>query len=203
VAFFISVAMAFMIEAPIAAALNHVLGAEPWARERLAPFAGQIVELRAPPWPRLAFAVREDGLLRPAAPHATASLCIALKADAPAALLRSEEHFLRAVEVTGNPKLAEAVMFLARHLRWDFEEDLARLFGDVLAQRLGGAVRGFAAWQADAARRLAGSAAVFATQERNLLVGRADLDAFADEVARLRDAVERLEQRVRRHDQAV
>jgi ubiquinone biosynthesis protein UbiJ len=29
--------------------LNRLLAAEPWARLRLAPFAGETVELRAPP----------------------------------------------------------------------------------------------------------------------------------------------------------
>jgi ubiquinone biosynthesis accessory factor UbiJ len=200
VAFFISAAP--VIESPLAAALNHVLAAEPWARERLAPFAGQTLELRAPPWPQLVFEIRDGGLLQPGAPHAEASLSILVKPDAPAALLRGEHHFLRAVEVSGNPRLAEAVMFLLRHLRWDFEEDLARVFGDVVAERMGGAVRGFAAWQADAARRLSESAAVYATQEKKLLVGRADFEPFAHEVARLRDAIERLEQKVLRRETA-
>ena len=35
-------------ESPVAAALNHLLEAESWARERLAPFAGETLELREP-----------------------------------------------------------------------------------------------------------------------------------------------------------
>jgi ubiquinone biosynthesis protein UbiJ len=194
VAFFIS-----MPERVLAAALNHLLESEPWARERMAPFAGETLELRAPPLPALRLQVREGGLLDAAAPGAAPALVIALKADASAALLRGEEHFLRAVEVSGNARLAEAVMALVRHLRWDFEEDLSRALGDVAAHRVAGALRGFAAWQADAARRLADSLAVYATQEAPLLVRRAELDAHAAQVSALRDAVERLEQRLRRH----
>jgi ubiquinone biosynthesis accessory factor UbiJ len=188
-----------VIEKAVSASLNHLLESESWAREKLAPFAGETVELRAPFLPPLRLAIEESGLTRAAkADGSAASLVIALKPDAPAALLRGEEHFLRAVEVTGNAKLAEEVRLLARHLRWDFEEDLSRLVGDVAAHRLAESARAFGAWQADAARRLAESFGDYATQESGLLVRRLELDALAGATARLRDAIERLEQRIRR-----
>ena len=53
--------------------LNRLLDAEPWARERLAPFAGETLELRAPPLPalRLAFSrgERVEAGGRRAEPH--------------------------------------------------------------------------------------------------------------------------------------
>jgi ubiquinone biosynthesis protein UbiJ len=177
--------------------LNHLLAAEPWAREKLAPFAGEVVEIQAPPFPALRFSIQEDGSLTSAASEATPSLVITLKPDAPAALLRGEEHFMHAVEVAGNAKLADAVMLLVRNLRWDYEEDLSRVVGDVAAHRLADAARGFAAWQKDAAQRLAEAFADYATEESRLLVRRAELDALAGAAARLRDGVERLEQRIR------
>jgi ubiquinone biosynthesis accessory factor UbiJ len=183
---------------PITAALNHLLTAEPWAREALAPFAGETIELRQPLFPALRFAVQEKGFLGGTTSDATPALVIRVKAEAPAALLRGEEHFLRAVEVSGDPKLADAVMLLVRNLRWDYEEDLSRLVGDVAARRLAGAARGFAAWQLDAVQRLGEAFADYATEESRLLVRRAELDALAGAAARLRDGVERLEQRIRR-----
>jgi ubiquinone biosynthesis protein UbiJ len=186
------------LESPFAAALNHLLEREPWARERLAPFVGETIQVRAAPFPTVRFMVREGGLLQPAPSEAQGSLTVTLKPEAPAALVRGEDHFLHAVEVSGNARLAEAVSALVRHLRWDFEEDLSRVVGDVAAHRLAGALRGFAAWHADAARRLADSFAVYATEEARFLVGRPELERHATQVAQLRDAVERLEQRVRR-----
>ena len=41
--------------------LNRLLAAEPWARLRLAPFAGETVELRAPPLPTLRLRILEGG----------------------------------------------------------------------------------------------------------------------------------------------
>ena len=183
-----------------AAALNHLLAAEPWARERLAPFAGETIELASPPFPAVRLVIAQGGLTEPASDEAVPSLRIVLLPHAAGALLRGEEHFMRAVEVSGNAKLAEAVMALVRHLRWDFEEDLSRVLGDVAARRLAGAARDFFSWQADSAQRLAESLAEYVTEEKKLVIRRAELDSLAETIAGLRDGVERLEQRVRRLD---
>jgi len=187
-----------VFESPVAAALNHLLEAEPWARERLAPFAGETLELRLAPLPALKLAIASQGTLRPAAEAASASLTLTLGPDALAALPKGEDHFLRAIEISGNEKLAHEVLYLFRHLRWDAEEDLARLIGDAAAHRVAGVAREFAGWQQDAVRRLAESLMAYAVEEKQLLLGRAALEELAEGIARLRDALARLEKRLER-----
>jgi ubiquinone biosynthesis accessory factor UbiJ len=174
--------------------LNRLLAAQPWARERLAPFAGETLELRAGPLPALRLAVAEGGTIK--AGTAEPSLTMSLKPELLAAFARGEEHALRAVDVQGNGRLAAEVLVLARHLRWDVEEDLSRVFGDVVAHRLAGAARAFAAWHLDAAQRLGGALVDYATDEKPLLVRRGALDALAEPLAQLRDAIARLEKRL-------
>jgi ubiquinone biosynthesis protein UbiJ len=176
--------------------LNRLLAAEPWARERLAPFAGETVELRAPPLPALRLAIVAGGSLQ--AGEAVPGLSMTLKPEFLIALVRGEEHALRAVEVEGNAGLAAEILVLARHLRWDAEEDLSRLLGDVAAHRLAETGRAFAAWHLDAAQRLAASLVDYATDEKQLLARRAELEALAESLARLRDAIARLDKRVER-----
>jgi len=185
-------------ESPFAAALNRLLESEPWARERLAPFAGEVLQLRAPPLPTLRFAITEDGRLQRAAAEAAAALTITAGPGALAAAMQGEEQLLRAVDVSGNARLAGEVMFLFRHLRWDAEEAAARLIGDVAAHRLAGIARGALAWHADAARRIGESLVEYATEEKRLLVARGELDGIAAQHARLRDGLERLEKRIER-----
>lgn len=199
VAFFILGRM--KLEYPFAAALNTLLESEPWARERLAPFAGEGLELRAPPLPALSFVIGADGRLLARAADAAAGaavLVIIVGPGALAAAAKGEEAFLRAVEVAGNARLASEVLFLARHLRWDFEEALAGVVGDVAAHRIAAAARGIAAWHADAARRLADGLVDYTTQERPLLVKRAELEETGAAQAKLRDGLERLEKRLER-----
>ena len=180
---------------PFSFALNRLLKGEPWAREQLAPFAGMALEVRAPPLPGATFVILPGGTLE--AGGGEPDVIIVLRPEALPALLRGEEHFLRSIDVTGDATLASAVMRLVRDPRWDAEERLSRLVGDVAAHRLTGLARSFAAWQGDAARRLAEAIADYAVEERRLLVGRRELEAFSAQVRSLRDAVERLEKRVR------
>jgi ubiquinone biosynthesis accessory factor UbiJ len=185
-------------ESPIVAALNHLLESEPWARERLTPFAGEALELRAPPLPALRFSVAPDGRLAAAAHEAGPSLTVTFGPDALAAAVKGEEYLLRAIQVEGNAGLASEVMFLFRHLRWDAEEEIAKVFGDAAAHRVAGMVRGAVAWHADAAQRIAEAMVEYATEERPLLVQRAELKESAARLAQLRDGLERLEKRLDR-----
>ena len=176
--------------------LNRLLAAEPWARERLAPFAGETVELRAPPFPALRLAIAAGGTVQ--AGDSEPGLVMTLKPEFPAALARGEEHAMRAVAVEGNAKLAAEVLVLARHLRWDAEEALSRFVGDIAAKRIADAGRALAAWPIDAARRLTGALADYATDERQILVRRAQLEGLGESLARLRDGIARLEKRIER-----
>jgi len=112
---------------PFSFAFNRLLAAEPWARARLAPFAGETIELRGPPFPPLHFVILPGGTLE--AGGGNPALTITLTPEALVSLARGPEHFARALEVAGDPRLAAEVSALARHLRWDVEEDLSKLFG--------------------------------------------------------------------------
>jgi ubiquinone biosynthesis protein UbiJ len=186
------------LESPLVAALNHLLEAEPWARERLAPFAGQALELRAPPLPALRCAVASGGTLVRAAGEGPPALTITLGPQSLAALARGEDYFQRSIELAGNASLATEVNYLFRHLRWDAEEDLARLLGDAAAHRIVSAARSLLAAQRDAARRIADGLVEYAADERGMVVRRAELAAHGRAVAELRDALERLEARLAR-----
>jgi ubiquinone biosynthesis protein UbiJ len=185
------------LELPIVRALNHLLASEAWARERLVPFAGEAIELRATHLPALRFLIGADGRLAPA-PAGPSGLVVNLRSGAPAAALLGEEHLLREIDVQGNARLASEVMFLARHLRWDAEEDLAKLVGDIAAHRLVDTARTLVSWHVQAARRLAEGVVEYAAEEAQLLVKRAELDELAGAQARLRDGLERLEKRIER-----
>lgn len=181
-----------------ATALNHLLEREAWAREKLEPFAGEIVELRVAPLPVLRIAIVEGGRTLAADAGSEPSLVITTKPGVFAALSKGEDHLMRSVEITGNARLAAEILALLRYLRWDVEEDLSRVFGDVLAHRMVGTVRDLATWQADAGRRLAENVMEYAIEERRAIVARTEFDAFATGVANLRDDLARLEQRAER-----
>jgi ubiquinone biosynthesis protein UbiJ len=186
-----------VLDRPVIAFVNHLLAEEQWARARLAPFAGKRVRVTAPGLPDLAFAVATDGMLE-AAGEGDPDLTVGLSPAALPKLLARDETVLQTIDFSGDAELAAALQFLFRHLRWEVEEDLSRVVGDVAAHRIAEIGRAFAAWQKDAAERLGQNVAEYLTEEVELLASKPDLARFAREVAELVDAVERLEKRLDR-----
>jgi len=187
-----------MLEPPVTVALNHLLDAEQWARERLSAFAGAIVELRFPLLPPMRLAITEAGRLWPAGREIAASLVLTFGPEVVPALIRGEDHLARAVHTEGDPKLAGEMLFLVRHLRWDAEEDLARVLGDVAAHRLATVARDLFAAQREALARTAENLADYVLEERQLVAHPASFEEHRVAVAGLRDAIERLDKRVDR-----
>ena len=185
-----------MLELPPIAGINHVLTQHEWARQRLAPFAGQVVELRLPPLPELRFAIRDDGLLKSADRHVAPALSVLIKPAAVPMLLAHDERALHDLEFSGSAELAQVLQQLFRNLQWDVEADLSRVFGDVLAHRMANAGRELFAWQREASLRIGQNLAEYWTEEQPLIARHSDLTAFNAGVDALRDDVERLEKRL-------
>jgi ubiquinone biosynthesis protein UbiJ len=186
-----------MIGLPAIALINHLLARERWASDRLAPFVGRRVRLRLAPLPDLVLEIRAADRVQAGA-GGNFDLSLAIPPAAVPRILAQDEAALREVGVEGDAALANAVLFLFRNLRWDVEEDLSRMVGDVAAHRITGAARGFAAWQREAGVRLGQNVAEYLKDEAALLVHPHELETFGRRVDALRDDVERLEKRVQR-----
>src|SRR5258705_3708077 len=154
-----------MIERGALAALNHLLQQQPWAPERLRAFAGQCVEFRCPPFPDLRLAITDEGLLDRAPAEAASALVVKLTPGTLPFLLARDETARKQVEIEGSADLASAVDTLFRHLSWDFEEDLSKLFGDIVAHRLAAGGRTLAAAQRQTLLRPATNLAQCSTQD--------------------------------------
>ena len=121
--------------------LNHVLQQEPQAQDRLARQTGQVVFFR---WRAISMRVQATpaGLLELAPETAPADLTLTVTEASPFALasatLRGDKP---AVQIEGNVQLAAEINWLVDHVRWDVEDDLARLIGDAPAHTIGGVAR--------------------------------------------------------------
>jgi ubiquinone biosynthesis protein UbiJ len=181
---------------PLIAALNHLLDPADWARRRLATHAGKRVCIRMAGAERT-LAVDAAGRFTPAEPG-DPDLCLDIPLAAAVALRAGRTEARRSVRTVGDAALAADLAYVAAHLSWDGEADLARLVGDVAARRIAVAARALARLPADAATTLARSAGRFAVDERSMLPDRTQVDGWADAVDRLRDDVERLAARLER-----
>lgn len=186
-----------MLNQSLAAAVNHLLATESWARERLRPHAGKTAVLHVAPL-TFSFAIADTGLTVAAKAPAEPSLQIRLAPSSLAGALRGEDSALKDADIRGDAELASAVLFLVKNLRWDFEEDLSGVIGDIAAHRLVSEAKGLIAWERDARGRLAASVSDYLTREAAVLARADEISAFAGEVDRLRDDAARLEKRLAR-----
>ena len=188
-----------MISSLFLSATNHLLAQAGWARQRLQPHAGRTARLVLSPVAEIDFSVANDGQLAEwsgaEAPEVSLRLAVA---DLPRLLVDGLETAMRHVRIEGNAEFAEALGFVFRHLRWDAEEDLSRLFGDIAAHRLVEGGRKVVDEGRRSLERASGNVAEYLTEESTLLVPRKALPAFAEEVVALRDAVARLDKHVAR-----
>lgn len=137
---------------PALAAINHVLGQADWAREKLAVFAGRSARVVMPPFDANIVVLDNGFLSSPTDDKAEADVTINLPASAPLLLLQGLPVLMRAVKLSGSVDFAEALSFVIRNLKWDVEEDLSKVVGDIAAHRLVDGAKRFGTWNAGVAQ---------------------------------------------------
>jgi ubiquinone biosynthesis protein UbiJ len=182
---------------PATAALNHVLRSTPLAMQRLRKHAGRTAAFHLGPV-TLAFTVQTTGEVTAAVPGASRDLEVRVSPFLLPRLAAHEEAAYREIEMQGDMELAHEISFLARHLTWDYEEDLSRVIGDIAARRVAEGARGMARFVQQAGMRTAQGAAEYWTEESPLIASRVKVEDFVRGVDELRAAMDRLEKRIER-----
>lgn len=186
-----------MISSPLATAINHLLEQEPWARARLVRHAGKVALFDAG-LVSLRLAATADGMVAAAADDQTPAVTIrASLADLPM-ILADRAHAFSYVHIEGDADFANTISQLSESLRWEAEHDLARVIGDIPATRLSAAARAAADGARNTHRKLEENLAEYFLEENPMLVRASAVAEFGNEVAQLRDDVERLSKRIDR-----
>ncbi len=176
------------------ALLNRLLGDA--AHARLAAHAGKRAELRVA-GAAVELVVDAGGAFALAA--AAQAGAPALRVDADLAELlaaRLRGQHVGGVHIAGDAEFAQALAWGFEHLELDVEDELAPWLGDIAAHRVGRALHGARERGRRAQQRLADEARAWLAAAPRLLVARAEFDATAAAVARLRDAAARLDKRI-------
>lgn len=121
--------------------LNHILSQEKEATSRLVRQKNRVVLMQ---WRTfsLKLTATPAGLLDIAPAQATADLVLTMTDESPLSFIQGTLRGDKpAVRIEGDVQLAAEVSWLVDHVRWDIEEDVARVMGDAPAHALGDAVR--------------------------------------------------------------
>ena len=179
--------------------VNHVLRTNSWALQQLRPHAGRVACIDNMLFSSM-MAVTPGGEVAEAAPDAVPDVTVRVTPALMLRLMARDASAWREVKVEGDAEFAAALNHVARNLRWDVEEDLSRVFGDIAAHRMVETGRKLDNWGRQGADNLARSFAEYWTEERPLIASRGDVEQFTREVDTLRDDVARLEKRIEQRE---
>lgn len=191
------------------AALNRALALDPDTRDALKALEGRRISLTLDS-PPLALEVRVSGqrlLVGPIEDSAEPDLAVrstlgGLLAQLPALMGAAPRGGTAApagrLRVSGDAELAQKLQALAGRFDPDWQQPFTALLGDVVGVQVANGVKAALQQLRGTGADLAQSAAEYVTEESRDVVGRAELDAFHDDVDTLRDDVERLQAKVQR-----
>jgi ubiquinone biosynthesis protein UbiJ len=190
---------------PLEGTLNRVIGLDPEAQSRLRPLVGRVLlaelagtELKL----RVYFSERGVSLSLPDPEDSKADASVRLSPAAALSLARSRGEQAQGVEFQGDVAVVHAVRHLFGELDIDWEEQLSKLTGDVLAHQVGELARGFGGWLSHTRRTLELNLSEYLTEESRQLPAAAEVRGFLDDVDRVRADVDRLSARLERLERA-
>ena len=146
--------------------VNHVLGSEPVATQRLQAHAGRCILLSFERWPALlpplpatAFRVTPAGLVEWCGSEAPGDPDLRVSIDASNPALAAAQALTGTrpkVDVAGDAAFATDLNWLFDNLRWDVQDDLARIVGQAPAREIARVGNGIAAGMREAAKAVSG-----------------------------------------------
>lgn len=183
-------------------AINGALRLDPITRERLTDLDGRIIALEPEGYGLVLYLhPGEAGIRVTTESQRAPDLSIHASPGTLLQLLNGDEISYTELGLHGDVQLARQLQDLLAGLDPDWEEPLARVFGDLAGHRLADLLRLGHTRGRQATASLLDAGRDFLHYESGALPPREQVARFLDEVDRLRDDCERLEARVRRLQQ--
>jgi ubiquinone biosynthesis protein UbiJ len=192
------------ISRSLEAAVNHYLGMDPAAGDRLAGLDGRVIALEFRGLDlMLVFRVQGQGIAIIDEPDQRPDTVLR---GTPLGITRlglgrgnaAGTLFSGDVEITGDVETGQAFKAVLDAVEIDWEEQLARLTGDLLAHRMGNAARHTGQWLHHARLTLEQDLTEYLQEELRVVPTRIEIENLIEDIDRLNMDADRLEARLRR-----
>ncbi len=149
------------------------------------------------------FAISENGCLEPLSNSNKPDVTIKIPTKTLTDQAFNFEEMKKGIEVSGNAEFASILSKTISGLTWDYEDDLAHIFGDILANHMSNFIRNLNEVLQQGRDSLVANISEYVTEENKILASKSDIDFYVKDVDDLRDSVERLKKRVELYEKEV
>jgi ubiquinone biosynthesis accessory factor UbiJ len=179
--------------------LQHLTNQNEWSRPHLQPFAGKVVAFDFV-LAKANLLILEDGSLALGGETHAPEANIHVPPSLALRLLVGDENAKMHIKIDGDAHLATEISKVLQHMRWDIEEDLSKVVGDIAAYKIGEVSKKSFAEVKKQSINAAEMLSEYWQEEKNILAKKrhveqfnADVDTLKSDVARFSKRLQKLE----------
>ncbi len=188
---------------PLATAfLQHLTQQNNWSRKHLLPFAGKVVQFNIA-FIKTNLLILEDGSLSIATKQAEIDASIHIPPSLALRLMAKDEAAKMLIRIDGDTQLASELSKVLQQMRWDIEEDLSHITGDIVANKV--STIGKKAWTRTKQQSInaADMLSEYWQEEKPVIAKKWQVEQFNNDVDTLRSNVTRLEKKLQKLKQQI
>jgi ubiquinone biosynthesis protein UbiJ len=175
--------------------LQHLISQNSWANNLLQPFAGKSVQFNVS-FISASLVILENGNLAIAGETSIADATVTIPPSLLLRLLAKDESANRQIQIEGDTHLAAELAKVLSNMRWDYEDDLSNLMGDIPANKIGTFARDTVSSVKATSINLAEMLSEYWQEEMPLIAKKRNVEQFNSEVDNLRGDVARFEKKL-------
>lgn len=177
--------------------LQHLMQQNSWTAPLLQPYANHTLRIDFKV-AQTTLTILDNGQLAMAADSAEADATLHLPPSLVMRLLRKDPLAISLIKMDGDAGLGSEIGKILAQVRWDVEDDLSKLVGDVAAYQIVQLAQSRVQNIGSQARNLGEMLIEYWQEEHPLLAKKQAVDTFNQAVDTLREDTDRLQQRIQR-----
>ena len=184
-----------MLKALSTRLLQHLISQNSWASNLLLPFAGKSIQINVS-FISTSLVILENGNLAVAGETNVPDATVTIPPSLLLRLLAKDEAANRQINIEGDTHLAAELAKVFSNMRWDYEDDLSNLIGDIPAIKIGTFARDAANTVKETSVNLAEMLSEYWQEEMPLIAKKRHVEQFNAEVDTLGADVARFEKKL-------
>ena len=186
-----------MLKAISTRILQHLITQNSWANTMLQPFAGKSAQFNIS-LINTTLVILENGSLAIAGETNTPDAIVTIPPSLLLRLIAKDESAKLKINIEGDTHLAAELAKVFTNMRWDYEDDLSKLIGDIPANKMGEFSRQTTKIIKDTTTNLAEMLSEYWQEETSMIAKKRHVEEFNAGVDRLRADVARFEKKLQK-----